>query len=94
MLSGTGYPSGENYPAGTGMELFFTRMRVRVTRRVKFCGCGYRYGWALPVEYVPVAISKFHGAVHAGEDGRTPASNFSGVRAYHDVPKRATGAQW
>jgi hypothetical protein len=23
MISGTGYPSGENYPAGTGMELFF-----------------------------------------------------------------------
>jgi hypothetical protein len=23
MLSGTGYPSGENYPACTGMELFF-----------------------------------------------------------------------
>jgi hypothetical protein len=23
MLLGTGYPSGENYPAGTGMELFF-----------------------------------------------------------------------
>jgi hypothetical protein len=23
MLSGTGYPSGENYPAGTCMELFF-----------------------------------------------------------------------
>jgi hypothetical protein len=23
MLSGTGYPSGENYPAGTGMKLFF-----------------------------------------------------------------------
>jgi hypothetical protein len=23
MLSGTGYPSGENYPAGTGVELFF-----------------------------------------------------------------------
>jgi hypothetical protein len=23
MLSGTGYPSGENYPAGTGMELIF-----------------------------------------------------------------------
>jgi hypothetical protein len=23
MLSGTGYPSGENYPTGTGMELFF-----------------------------------------------------------------------
>jgi hypothetical protein len=23
MLSGMGYPSGENYPAGTGMELFF-----------------------------------------------------------------------
>jgi hypothetical protein len=56
MLSGTGYPSGENYPAGTGMELFFTRMWVRVTRRVKFYGCGYGYGWALPVGYVPVAI--------------------------------------
>jgi hypothetical protein len=37
---------------------------------------------------------EFHGAVHAGEDGRTPVSNFSGVRAYHDVPKRATGARW
>jgi hypothetical protein len=23
MLSGTGYSSGENYSAGTGMELFF-----------------------------------------------------------------------
>jgi hypothetical protein len=52
MLSGTGYPSDENYPAGTDMELFFTRMRVRVTRRVKF----YGYGWALPVGYVPIAI--------------------------------------
>jgi hypothetical protein len=63
MLSGTGYPSGENYPAGTGMELFFTRMRVRVTRRVKFYGCGYGYGygWALPVGYVPVAISTQEG---------------------------------
>jgi hypothetical protein len=35
---------------------FFTRMRVRVNRRVKFCGCGYGYGWTLPVGYVPVAI--------------------------------------
>jgi hypothetical protein len=26
--------------------------------------------------------------------GRTPASNFSSVRAYHDVPKRATGVRW
>jgi hypothetical protein len=33
---------------------FFIRMRVRVTRRVKFCG--YGYGWALPVGYVPVVI--------------------------------------
>jgi hypothetical protein len=33
---------------------FFTRIRVRVTRQVKFCG--YGYGWALPVGYVPVAI--------------------------------------
>jgi hypothetical protein len=23
MLSGMGYPSGENYPTGTAMELFF-----------------------------------------------------------------------
>jgi hypothetical protein len=48
MLSGTGYPSGENYPAGTGMELFcyphagtgnptgnFLRVRVDTTRRVR-----------------------------------------------------------
>jgi hypothetical protein len=28
---------------------------------------------------------EFHGAVHAGEHGRTPASNFFGVRAYHDA---------
>jgi hypothetical protein len=30
--------------------------RVRITRRVKFYGCGYWYGWTLPVGYVPVAI--------------------------------------
>jgi hypothetical protein len=48
MLSGTGYPSGENYPAGTGMELFFYPhagtgnptgkilwVRVSTTRRVR-----------------------------------------------------------
>jgi hypothetical protein len=47
MLSGTDYPSGENYPAGTGMELFLyphagtgnptgkiVRVRVRVQVRV------------------------------------------------------------
>jgi hypothetical protein len=45
MLSGTGYPSGENYPVGTGMELFFyphtgtgnptgTILRVRIRVRV------------------------------------------------------------
>jgi hypothetical protein len=49
MLSGTGYPSGENYPTGTGMELFFyphagmgnpmgkilwVRVQVGTTRRV------------------------------------------------------------
>jgi hypothetical protein len=50
MLSGTGYPSGENYPAGTGMELFFylhagtgnptgkilrVQIRMSTTRRVR-----------------------------------------------------------
>jgi hypothetical protein len=50
MLSGTSYPSGENYPAGAGMELYFYPhagtsnptgkiLRVRVwvgtTRRVR-----------------------------------------------------------
>jgi hypothetical protein len=35
---------------------FFTCMQIRVTRRVKFCRCGYGYGWTLPVGYVPVAI--------------------------------------
>jgi hypothetical protein len=52
MLSGTGYPSGENYPAGTGMELFFyphagtgnptgkilrVRVRVRVDTTRRVC---------------------------------------------------------
>jgi hypothetical protein len=50
MLSGMGYPSGENYLAGTGMELFFyphagtgnptgkilrVQVRVGTTRRVR-----------------------------------------------------------
>jgi hypothetical protein len=50
MLSGTGYPSGENYPTGTGMKLFFyphagtgnltgkilrVRVRVGTTRQVR-----------------------------------------------------------
>jgi hypothetical protein len=56
MLSGTGYPSGENYPAGTGMELFFYPHAGTGNPTGKICGCGYGYGWALPVGYVPVAI--------------------------------------
>jgi hypothetical protein len=50
MLSGTGYPSGENYSAGTDMKLFFyphagtgnstgnilqVRVRADTTRRVR-----------------------------------------------------------
>ena len=35
---------------------FLTRMRVRVTRRVKFNPNGYGYGWPLPDGYIPVAI--------------------------------------
>ena len=35
---------------------FLTRMRVRVTRRVKFNPNGYGYGWSLPVGFIPVAI--------------------------------------
>jgi hypothetical protein len=52
MLSGTGYPSGENYPASMGMELFFyphagtdnptgkilrVQVRVDTTRQVRAC---------------------------------------------------------
>jgi hypothetical protein len=44
-------------------------MRVRVTRRVKFCGCGY--GWALPVGYVPVAILNLGRLEVEGEDALT-----------------------
>jgi hypothetical protein len=50
MLSGTGYLSGENYPAGTGIELFFyphvgtgnptskflrVQVRMGTTRRIR-----------------------------------------------------------
>jgi hypothetical protein len=59
MLSGTGYPSGENYPAGTSTELFFyphvgtgnptgkilrVRIRVSTTRRVR-TRCHLELGW-------------------------------------------------
>ena len=37
-------------------KYFPTRVRVRVTRRIKFTPCGCGYGWPLPVGFVPVAI--------------------------------------
>jgi hypothetical protein len=39
---------------------FPTRVHLRVTRRVKFSPNGYGYGWALPIGYVPVAISTLY----------------------------------
>jgi hypothetical protein len=85
MLSGTGYPSGENYPAGTAIELFFTRMWVRVTRRVNFYGCGYGYEWALPVGYVPAAILSFPvDSLHVlqrGSGGPYETASAGGARA-------------
>jgi hypothetical protein len=68
MLSGTGYPSGENYPAGTGMELFFyphvgtgnptdkilrVRVRVGTTRRVRTCCHLY-------VGHMPIPLYTIH----------------------------------
>jgi hypothetical protein len=64
MLSGTGYPSGENYPAGMGMELFFyphagtgnptgkilrVRVRVRVGTTRQVRTCCHLESYTLPL---------------------------------------------
>jgi hypothetical protein len=67
MLSGTGYPSGENYPAGTGMELFFYPhagtgnptgkiLRVRVRIRVSTTR---RVRTRCHLEYIHILASTF-----------------------------------
>jgi hypothetical protein len=74
MLSGTGYPSGENYLAGTGMELFFyphadtgnptgkilrVRVRVRVgTTRRVHTRC--HLCMCCWIEFLPLFSSQFH----------------------------------
>jgi hypothetical protein len=70
MLSGTGYPSGENYPTGTGIELFFyphagmgnptgkilrVRVRIRVgTTRRIRTRCHLRLCHAHSILYIPL----------------------------------------
>jgi hypothetical protein len=49
FLAGTGYPTGKNTQAGTGMgKILYPRVYMGNPR--------YRYGMVLPDGYVPVAI--------------------------------------
>jgi hypothetical protein len=56
FLAGTGYPTGKNTRAGTGMgKILYPRVYMgNPTGRVFFDG--YGYGMVLPNGYVPVAI--------------------------------------
>jgi hypothetical protein len=85
MLSGMGYPSGENYPTGTGMELFFyshagtgnltdkilrVRVRVRVgTTRRVRTRC-HLHGRASQRSGVPTAMRGGETSGGGGWDGR------------------------
>jgi hypothetical protein len=56
FLAGTGYPTGKNTRAGTGMgKILYPRIYMgNPTGRIFFDG--YEYGMVLPDGYVPVAI--------------------------------------
>jgi hypothetical protein len=56
LLAGTGYPTGKNTRAGTGMgKILYPRVYMgNPTGRIFFNG--YGYGMVLPDGYVPVAI--------------------------------------
>jgi hypothetical protein len=56
FLAGTGYPTGKNTRAGTGMgKILYPRVYMgNPTDRIFFDG--YGYGMVLPDGYVPVAI--------------------------------------
>jgi hypothetical protein len=56
FLAGTGYPTGKNTRAGTGMgKILYPRVYMgNPTGRMFFDG--YGYGMVLPDGYVPVAI--------------------------------------
>jgi hypothetical protein len=56
FLAGTGYPTGKNTRAGTGMgKILYPRVYMgNPTGRIFFDG--YGYGMVLPDGYVPVAI--------------------------------------
>jgi hypothetical protein len=58
FLAGTGYPTGKNTRAGTGMgKILYPRVYMgNPTGRIFFDG--YGYGMVLPDGYVPVAIPK------------------------------------
>ena len=59
FLAGTGYPTGKNTRAGTGMgKILYPRVYMgNPTGRIFFDG--YGYGMVLPDGYVPVAIPSF-----------------------------------
>jgi hypothetical protein len=59
FLAGTGYPTGKNTRAGTGMgKILYPRVYMgNPTGRIFFDG--YGYGMVLPDGYVPIAIPKY-----------------------------------
>ena len=59
MLAGTGYPSGSNTRAGTGMGKFSYPRADTGNPTGKFTPSGYGYGMAIPDGYLPVAISTY-----------------------------------
>ena len=70
FLAGTGYPTGKNTRAGTGMgKILYPRVYMgNPTGRIFFDG--YGYGMVLPDGYVPVAIPTPETGVEAEPGGR------------------------
>ena len=71
FLAGTGYPTGKNTRAGTGMgKILYPRVYMgNPTGRIFFDG--YGYGMVLPDGYVPVAIPSTNAGVGV-KTGRVP----------------------
>jgi hypothetical protein len=79
FLAGTGYPTGKNTRAGTGMgKILYPRVYMG-NPAGKFFFDGYGYGMVLPDGYVPVAIPSrdhepnFCATAACSEDARPPA---------------------
>ena len=74
FLAGTGYPTGKNTRAGTGMgKILYPRVYMgNPTGRIFFDG--YGYGMVLPDGYVPIAIPNRKGSPREGQAPRSSNS--------------------